>query len=113
MKDNNQNRGKGYHVTIVDNNTGETLEEFDTRGLVYVQLDEIKEEDMPEKKERQIGACGISVGQKMEEVNTIERLSLLEGLQILMQNMQEDDPMLRLLMMITESERRAVTKEDE
>ena len=97
---------RGFHITIVENKTGETLEEFDTRGLVYVQLDEIKEEDMPEKKERQIGACGIGVGQKMEGVNSLERLSLLEGLQILMQNMQEDDPMLRLLMMITESERR-------
>ena len=104
---------RGFHITIVENKTGETLEEFDTRGLVYVQLDEIKEEDMPEKKERQIGACGIGVGQKMEGVNPLEKLSLLEGLQILMQNLQENDPMLRLLMMITESVRRAVTKEDE
>ena len=100
---------RGFHVTIVENKTGETLEEFDTRGLVYVQLDEIKEEDMPEKKERQIGACGIGVGQKMEEVNTLERLSLLEGLQILMQNMQEDDPLLQMLMMITKTKRKEAT----
>lgn len=97
---------RGFHVTIVENKTGETFEEFDTKGMVYVHLDEIKEEDMPEKKERQIGAYGIGVGKKMEGVNSLERLSLLEGLQILMQNMQEDDPMLRMLMMITESERR-------
>lgn len=104
---------RGFHVTIVENKTGETLEEFDTKGMAYVHLSEVAEEDMPEKTERQIGVQGIGVGQKTEGVNPLERLSLLEGLQILMQNMQEDDPMLRLLMMMTETERRAVTKEEE
>lgn len=97
---------RGFHVTIVENKTGETLEEFDTKGMAYVHLGEVAEEDMPEKTERQIGVSGIGVGQKMEDVNPLERLSLLEGLQILMQNMQEDDPWLQLLMRITETERR-------
>ena len=40
---------RGFHVTIVENKTGETLEEFDTKGMVYVHLSEVAEEDMPEK----------------------------------------------------------------
>ena len=104
---------RGFHVTIVENKSGETLDEFDTKGVVYVHLSEVAVEDMPEEKERQIGVHGIGVGRKTEGVNPLEQLALLEGLQILIQNMQEDDTMLQLPMMITESERRAVTKEDE
>lgn len=103
---------RGFHVTIVENKTGETLEEFDTKGMAYVHLSEVAEEDMPEEKERQIGVSGIGVGQKTEGVNPLERMAILEGLQILIQNMQEDDPWIQLLMRITETERRAVNKED-
>lgn len=101
---------RGFHVTIVENKTGETLEEFDTKGMAYVHLNEVAEEDMPEEKERQIGVHGIGVGQKTEGVNPLERMAILEGLQILIQSMQEDDPWIQLLMRITETERRAVNK---
>lgn len=101
---------RGYHVTIVENKTGKILEEFDTKGVAYVHLSEVAEEDMPEETERQIGVSGIGVGQKMEYVNPLERMSILEGLQILIQNMQEDDPWVQMLMRITETERRAVNK---
>ena len=83
---------RGYHVTIVENKSGETLEEFDTKGMAYVHLIEVAEEGMPEETERQIGVSGIGVGQKAEGVNQLERMAILEGLQILIQNMQEDDP---------------------
>ena len=101
---------RGFHVTIVENKTGETLEEFDTKGMAYVHLGEVDEEDMPEKTEIQLGVSGIGVGQKMEGVNPLERMAILEGLQILIQRMQEDDPWIQLLMRITEAERRAVNK---
>ena len=101
---------RGFHITIVENKTGETLEEFDTKGIAYVLLNEVAEEDMPKEKERQVATNGIGIGQKMEGVNPFERLSVLEGLQMLIQNMQEDDPWLQLLMRITETERRAVNK---
>ena len=97
---------RGYHVTIVENKSGETLEEFDTKGMVYVHLDEVDEAEATKGEKSAVAAHGIGVGQKMEGVNHFERLSLLEGLQILIQNMQEDDPMLRLLMMITETKRK-------
>lgn len=103
---------RGFHVTIVENKTGETIEEFDTKGMAYVHLSEEAEENMPEKTERQIGAHGIGVGQKMEGVNPLEQMSILEGLQMLIQSMQEDNPIIQLLMRITETERRAVNKED-
>ena len=96
----------GFHVTIVENKTGKTLEEFDTKGMLYTHLGEISEENMPELNERQLGAAKIGVGQKMEQVNPLEVLSLMEGLQILMQRIQEENPIVRMLMMITESEKR-------
>lgn len=109
MKDNNQNRGKGYHVTIVENKSGETLEEFDTTGMVYVHLNEVDKVKATEGEEPAVAAYGIGVGQKMDGVNPFERLSMLEGLQMLIKNMQEDDPILQLLMMITEPKCKADT----
>jgi hypothetical protein len=100
---------RGFHVTIVKNQTGETLEEFDTKGMVYVHLNEVDEAEATKGEEQAVAANGIGVGQKTEGVNPFERLALLEGLQILIQNMQEDDPMLQLLMMITETKRKAGT----
>ena len=99
---------RGFHVTIVENQTGETLEEFDTKGIVYVHLNEVDEAEATKGEERAVAANGIGVDRKMEGVNPFERLALLEGLQILIQNMQED-PWIQLLMMITETERKADT----
>ena len=100
---------RGFHVTIVENKTGETLEEFDTKGMAYVHLEEVDEAKAMEGEESAVAAHGIGVGQKMEGVNPFEQLSLLEGLQILIQNMQKDNPMLQMLMMITETKRKAGT----
>lgn len=97
---------RGFHITIVKNKTGETIEEFDTKGMVYVHLNEADEAEATKGEESAVAVNGIGVGLKMEDANPFERLSLLEGLQILIQNMQEDDPMLQLLMMITESKRK-------
>ena len=103
---------RGFHVTIVENKTGETLEEFDTKGMVHVHLSEVDGENMPKKTERQVGVQGICIGQKMEGVDPMEQMAILEGLQMLIQSMQ-DNPLIQLLMMITETERRAVNKEAE
>lgn len=46
----------------------------------------------------------------MDGVNPLEAMSIMEGLQMLIQSMQEDNPWLQLLMRITETERRAVNK---
>ena len=100
---------RGFHVTIVENKAGETLEEFDTKGMAYVHLGEVDEAKATEGEESAVAAYGIGVGQKMEGVNPLEQLSLLEGLQILIQNMQKDNPMLQMLMMITETKHKAGT----
>ena len=97
---------RGFHITIVENKTGETLDEFDTKGIAYVHLSEVDEAEATKDEERAAAAHAIGAGQKMEGVNPFERLSIMEGLQILIQDMQEDDPMLQLLMMITESKRK-------
>ena len=35
-----ENKNRGYHVTIVDNNTGETVRDFDTNAINYVALED-------------------------------------------------------------------------
>lgn len=100
---------RGFHVTIVENKTGETLGEFDTKGIAYVHLIEADEAEATKDEERAVAAHSVGAGQKMEGVNPFERLSIMEGLQIMIQNMQEDDPMLQLLMMITNSKRKQMT----
>ena len=97
---------RGFHITIVENKTGETLNEFDTKGIAYVHLNEVDEAEAVKGEERAVSAHSIGAGQKMEGVNPFERLSIMEGLQIMIQDMQENDPMLQLLMMITESKRK-------
>lgn len=97
---------RGFHITIVENKTGETLDEFDTKGIAYVHLSEVDEAEATKDEERAVAVHAIGAGQKMEGVIPFERLSIMEGLQIMIQDMQENDPMLQLLMMITESKRK-------
>lgn len=97
---------RGFHVTIVENKTGETLDEFDTKGIAYVHLSEVDEAEAMKDEERAVSAHAIGVGLKTEGVNPFERLSIMEGLQMMIQNIQEDDPMLQLLMMITDTKRK-------
>lgn len=97
---------RGFHITIVENKTGETLDEFDTNGIAYVHLIEADEAEATKDEEGAVSTHSIGVGQKMEGVNPFEKLSIMEGLQIMIQDMQEDDPMLQLLMMITNTKRK-------
>lgn len=94
---------RGFHVTIVENKTGETLNEFDTKGIAYVHLVEVDEAEATKHEERAVATHGLCTGLKTEGVNPFDKLAIMRGLQIMIQDMQENDPMLKLLMMITES----------
>ena len=111
MKDNNQNRGKGYHVTIVDNNTGRVVHDGDTRAIMYVMTidDEAK---MREVKGRDgIGASGTTIGSVAGQINLFEMMGLVDGLQQLVRDAIEDHPMLEVLAQATRQER-TVIEED-
>ena len=111
MKDNNQNRGKGYHVTIVDNNTGRVVHDGDTRAIMYVMTidDEAKMREV--KGSDGIGASGTTIGSVADQINLFEMMGLVDGLQQLVREAIEDHPMLEVLARATRQER-TVTKED-
>lgn len=112
MKDNNQNRGKGYHVTIVDNNTGKVVHDGDTRAIMYVMTidDEAKMREL--KGSEGIGASGTTVGSVADQINIFEMMGLVDGLQQLVRDAIENYPMLEVLARATRQER-TVMKEDE
>ena len=111
MKDNNHNRGKGYHVTIVDNNTGKVVHDGDTRAIMYVMNidDEAKMREV--KGSDGIGAAGTTIGSVADQINLFEMMGLVDGLQQLVRDAIEDHPMLEVLARATRQER-TVTKED-
>ena len=112
MKDNNQNRGKGYHVTIVDNNTGKVVHDGDTRAIMYVMTidDEAKRREV--KGSDGDGASGTKIGCNADQIDIFQMMGLVDGLQHLIRNAIEDNPMLEALARVTRKER-TVMKEDE
>lgn len=101
-----ENKKRGFHVTIVDNETGKTVQDFNTRGIKYVHLDENQEAaKKAERADRQIGAVDMCAGNHLNGVNPFEELALLDGLQGLIKSAMEENPMLQILMMITEQKR--------
>ena len=111
MKDNNQNRGKGYHVTIVDNNTGRVVHDGDTRAIMYAMTidDEAKRREV--KGSDGDGASGTMLGCSADQIDLFQLMGLVDGLQQLIRDAIEDNPMLEILAQVTRHER-TVTKED-
>lgn len=115
MQENNQNRGKGYHVTIVDNNTGKVVHDGDTRAIMYVMTidDEAKVREV--KGSNGIGASGTTVGSVADQINIFEMMGLVDGLQHLVRDAIENHPMLEVLARATRQERTVIkdaAKED-
>lgn len=96
---------RGYHVTIVENESGRTVNEFDTKAIQYVHLFDVSEEDAPVEKRGVLGCTGIGMGDHADGVNPIEMLSMLEGLQGMIKKTMEDNPELELWMRIVTSSR--------
>lgn len=106
-----ENKNRGYHVVITENETGKT-NEFDTKGFVAVHLGEVPEEEVGHG-ERQIGTFGVGVDQRWDGVTPMELFSLLDGLQGVIQEIMEENPILQTLMMIVESKRRKIRDEED
>ena len=112
MKENIQNRGKGYHVTIVDNNTGKVVHDGDTKAIMYVMTIDDEDEMRKFKGNDSIGASGTTVGSVADQINLFEMMGLVDGLQHLVRDAIENHPTLEVLARITRQER-TVMKEDE
>ena len=104
MKDNNQNRGKGYHVTIVDNNTGETIRELDTRAINYVALRESEKGKEIMRERNPLAGAGMVSSRLADSVNIMEAYALVNGLQDMIKDEFEEHPVFELMARILESE---------
>ena len=93
------NKNTGYHVTVVDNKTGETIRDFKTRAIVYVMLNEIDEAKVNEEHDADM-SCGIGTSRCIDRVRLHEMLSIASGLQSLLQTITKDHPELELLAML-------------
>lgn len=104
MKDNNQNRGKGYHVTIVDNNTGDTVRDFDTRAINYVALRESEKGKEIMRERNPLAGTGMVSGRLADRINIMEAYALVSELQDMIKDESEEHPEFELMARILESE---------
>lgn len=99
----NKNRGKGFHVTIVDNNTGETIRDFDTRAIKLIALKGM-EEDTEMARERNVFAtAGMMQSDLADGINILESFAMLNGLQKMLAEGLEENPEFELLAKIFDS----------
>ena len=107
-----ENKNRGYHVTIVDNNTGKVVHDGDTRAVMYVMTidDEAKMQEV--KGSDSVGVSGTMIGSEADQINIFDMMGLVDGLQHLVRDAIENHPMLEVLARATRQER-TVIKEDE
>ena len=95
-KEFNMNKNSGYHVTVVENKTGETVSDFSTRAIVYVSLNEIDERKTNEEHDA-VPSCGFSTCQLVDRIGLHEMLGITNGLQDLLQDITREYPELEQL----------------
>lgn len=108
-----ENKNRGYHVTIVDNNTGETITDADTRGILYAMLyDTEKSRKMAEETKSDF-AVGVGCGRHMEGINPVELHSLIGRLQWIIQSEMEENPILQVIQMLMDEKSVEIGGDDE
>ena len=95
------NAKRGYHVTVVDNETGETVSDFSTRAIVYVSLNEIDERKTNEEHDA-VASCRFSTCQCVDRIGLHEMLGITSGLQELLQDITREYPELEQLAQLFE-----------
>lgn len=108
----NENRGKGYHVMIVDNNTGETIRDFDTRAIKLIALKGMEDEKVA--RERNVFAtAGMIQSDLADGINILENFSMINGLQKMLAEEIEAHPEIELLTKIFDSETVHIDEEED
>lgn len=107
----NENRGKGYHVTIVNNNTGETIRDFDTRAIKLIALKDMEDEKVA--RERNVFAAdGMMQSDLADGINILENFSMINGLQKMLAEEIEAHPEIELLTKIFDSKTVQIDEEE-
>ena len=107
----NKNRGKGYHVMIVDNNTGETIRDFNTRAIKLIALKGMESEKVA--RERNVfAAAGMMQSDLADGINILENFSMINGLQKMLAEEIEANPEIELLTKILDSKTVQIDEEE-
>ena len=95
---------RGYHVTIVDNNTGETIQELDTRAINYVALAETEKGKEIMRERNPLGGAGMVSSRLADRVTIMEAYALVNGLQDMIKDEFEEHPEFELMARILDRE---------
>lgn len=95
-----ENKHRGYHVTIVDNNTGETIMDADTHGILYAMLHDTEESRKMVEESGSDFAVAVGCGRHMDGIKAMQLHSLIGRLQWIIQTTMEENPILQVIQMI-------------
>lgn len=100
-----ENKQRLFHITITDNETGEVIDDVVTKAIMLVMLFENDETRRRAAESKSISASGVAVENLVSGVDPFELLSLVNGIQGVLQEIMEDYPILQLLAQITRTDR--------
>lgn len=108
-----ENKHRGYHVTIVDNNTGETIKDADTRGILYAMLHDTEKSRKMAEEAKSDFAVAVRCGRHMDWINPVQLHSLIGRLQWIIQTVMEENPILQVIQMIMDEKSVEIGGDDE
>lgn len=108
----NENRGKGFHVVIVDNNTGETIRDFDTRAIKLIALKRTEEGEKIARERNAFATAGMTQSCLADGINILEEFSMINGLQKMLAEEIEEHPEIELLTKIFDSKTVQIDEEE-
>lgn len=108
----NKNRGKGFHVMIVDNNTGETIRDFNTRAIKFIALKSMEEGEKIARERNVFATAGMTQSDLADGINILEAFSMINGLQKMLAEEIEAHPEIELLTKIFDSKTVQIDEEE-
>lgn len=103
--ENKQDKQEWYRVTITNNETGEVMIDTVTKAIMLVMLFENDETRRRDAETKALSASGVAVEKLASRVDPFDLLSLVDGMQGLLQEIMEEYPLLQLLAQNTRTER--------
>lgn len=95
-----ENKNRGYHVTIVNNNTGKTIMDADTRGILYAMLHDTEKSRKMAEEAKSDFAVGVGCGRHMDGISPVQLHSLIGRLQWIIYTEMEENHILQVIQMI-------------
>lgn len=108
-----ENKHRGFHVTIVNNNTGETIMDADTRGILYAMLYDTEKSRRMAEEAKSDFAVAVGCGRHMDGISPVQLHGLIGRLQGIIQTEMEENPILQVIQMIMDEKSVEIGGDDE